>query len=257
MRVRFSLAILGLLAGPASAGDLAAYEPVGFSPDGTLFAFMESGIMDGSGAPYLNAYAIEIPTDSWVSGTPVRLGGGEPGDLTDAQMRARLAGMRAEARVLLADASANADWRPGALLALSPPTDLEGDGTRMTVNPRYLPAVVSDGALTAMLETIPFPDGTNGCPEGMGAIAGFRLTLEDGHSLVTLNEDADVPSSRGCPTGYRIAGVETHHASDGTRSVVVLVNVFSIGFEGPDVRWLAVAQRGALSEQANQSEQAN
>ena len=252
MRTRFGLAALALslaavAASPARAGDLATYEPVGFSPDGTLFAFMQSGVTDGAGAPYVDAFAIDVANDSWVPGTPVRLGRGEPGDLSEARMRARTDGLRAEARTLLEDAAGQADWRPGALLALSPPTDLDRDGTRMTVNPRYLPSVIGDGALTALLETTPFPDGTNDCPVGMGELVGFRLTLEDGDHAVTLNDDTRLPSSRGCPIGYRIAGIETHHAPDGTRSVAILLNVLTVGFEGPDVRWMAITQRGPLA----------
>lgn len=241
-----ALSIAAMPAPPARAGDLATYERVGFSPDGALFAFMQSGVTDGAGAPYVDAFAIEVANDSWVAGTPVRLGRGEPGDLSQTQIRARTEGLRAEARSLLEDATGRADWRPGALLALSPPTDLDRDGTRMTVNPRALPAVIGDGALTALLETIPFPDGTNDCPAGMGELVGYRLTLEDGDDAVTLNEDTRLPSSRGCPIGYRIAGIETHHAPDGTRSVAVLLNVLTIGFEGPDVRWMAVTQQGPL-----------
>ena len=240
-----SIALIAASAASAAAAELATYEPIGFSPDGSLFAFVEHGVTDGAGAPYANGFAIRVAEDAFASGTPVRLGGGEPGDLSDAELLARLRGLRTEARTLIEEATGEGRWRAGATLAFSPVTDLDRDGRTMTVNPRYIPSVV-EGALTAQLETIPFANDENGCPDTGQPIVGFRLTVEDGHSLVTLNEDASVPSSRGCPLDYRIGGVETFHAPDGTRSLVVLVQMLTVGFEGNDGRWLAVTHRGPL-----------
>ena len=235
-----------LVAAPAvHAAELSTYDPIGFSPDGAVFAFAEHGVQDGSGAPYANGFAIDVEDDAFVAGTPVRLGGGEPGDLSQAETFARLEGLRAQARAAIEEATGEGRWRRGDVLMFSPVTDLGRDGTEVTVNPRYIPGVI-EGALTARLEAIPFANDTNGCPDFGRPIVGFRLTVEDGHHLVTLNEDASVPSSRGCPTGYRIGGIETHHPPDGTRSLAVLVQMSTIGFEGDDGRWLAVTHRGPL-----------
>lgn len=239
------VALVLTLAVPAGAAELSTYDPIGFSPDGTRFAFAEHGVTDGAGAPYANGFVIDVASDSFVSGTPVRLGGGEPGDLSEVAIRARVEGLREEVRVLVDEAAGEASWRRGDLLAFSPVTDRDRDGRSMTVNPVYLDAIV-DGTLTVQLETIPFASDENGCPDFGTPIVGFRLTLEDGHHLVTLSDDSSVPASRGCPLDYRIAGIETYRAADGTRSVAVLVQMLTIGFEGRDGRWLAVTHRGPL-----------
>ena len=51
-------------AAPASAGDRAQFNPIGFSEDGRYFAFEEFGIQDGSGFPYSNTFIIDLPADN-------------------------------------------------------------------------------------------------------------------------------------------------------------------------------------------------
>ena len=71
------LAASGLLAVglslPAMAGDRALIDHVGFSADFRYFAFEEFGIQDGSGFAYSNIFVVDLETDSWVIGTPVRV----------------------------------------------------------------------------------------------------------------------------------------------------------------------------------------
>jgi predicted secreted protein len=75
--------------------------------------------------------------------------------------------------------------------------------------------------------------------------ASFDLSMSDKANPygqpVTLHQDNVVPRSRNCPTGYRIGGVVHHEGPDGP-ILAVMVNVQSIGFEGPDHRWIAVVQ---------------
>ena len=58
---------------PAVAGDRALIDYVGFSADFRYFAFEEFGIQDGSGFAYSNIFVVDLATDSWVVGTPVRV----------------------------------------------------------------------------------------------------------------------------------------------------------------------------------------
>nr|WP_272210755.1 DUF2259 domain-containing protein [Marinicella sp. W31]MDC2876669.1 DUF2259 domain-containing protein [Marinicella sp. W31] len=50
------MAALGLSASIATAGDFATFTPLGFSDDGSVFAFEEFGVEDGSGFPYSNIF---------------------------------------------------------------------------------------------------------------------------------------------------------------------------------------------------------
>ncbi|MCB1487238.1 MAG: DUF2259 domain-containing protein, partial [Bauldia sp.] len=70
---------------------------------------------------------------------------------------------------------------------------------------------------------------------------GFRLTLTDpdGQAHV-LSSDQQIPKSRRCPLSYGISEVDVYFPPNGQPVLVVLVNVFSFGFEGYDRRFLAV-----------------
>lgn len=67
------------VASQASAGDYAAFQPIGFSSDGYVFAFEEYGVQDGSGFPYSTIYVIDTRNDTFLPGAPVRAVGREDG----------------------------------------------------------------------------------------------------------------------------------------------------------------------------------
>ena len=63
------------IAFPAVAGDFANRDIIGFSADGSRFAFEEYGQQDGSGFAYSNIYIYVIDTaiDRWTDGSPFRV----------------------------------------------------------------------------------------------------------------------------------------------------------------------------------------
>ena len=63
---------LGALITAALASEDAELNIIGFSKDGTLFAFEEFGLQSGSGLPFSNLYVVDLPSDRWVRGTPFR-----------------------------------------------------------------------------------------------------------------------------------------------------------------------------------------
>ncbi len=75
MKALAALAMLtaAVAATPARAGDTAELSILGFAADGSVFAFEEYGVQDGSGFPYANRFYIETATDSFVAGTPIRV----------------------------------------------------------------------------------------------------------------------------------------------------------------------------------------
>ena len=235
----FAAALAALSAAPAFAGDAAQLEILGFSKDGTVFAFEEYGVQDGSGFPYANRYYIDTTTDAFVKGTPVKVRlDDENASLADARSQTRAQG---EKVVPEAELAANRGFTAG----LNPVTELSADPHRIVVNPRpVFPAI--DPPLELRLEEIllaPSP-GMEACAS-QGEIAGFhllRIDASDGGRTKMLHEDKAVPQSRGCPNGYRIGGVQTFPA-DAPSAYAVLIAVRQYGFEGPDYRWIAVTGR--------------
>lgn len=230
------LAGMSLLAASqmAWAGDAAELNVLGFSADGKVFAFEEFGVQDGSGFPYANRFYIDTVTDQFLPDTPVRV------MLEDESKNVQVARDDARARGEKLTKDADLAANRGHLAGFNAVTEISADPHTMTVNPRpVFPPI--DPRIEFSLEEIDLGE-IERCP-GIGPVKGFKLSRTVDGKTEVLQEDKDVPQSRGCPTGYRIGGVQTFFAPDGKMSFAVLVTVIRHGFEGPDHRWIAVTGR--------------
>ncbi len=227
------LAAMATAPATALAGDFAELNILGFSADGSVFAFEQYGVQDGSGFPYAERFYINTSDDSFVAGTPIRVRiDDETASVEDARAQARSAGQSVVADDILA---ANRGFTAG----FNPPTEQSADPFRMTVNPRPVEPPI-DGPLEVRLTEKLFASGGS-CPEETEK--GFKLVLVDvqpGGTTRLLSEDTAVPSSRACPNGYRIGGIQTFYPQDANAVFATLISVRSFGFEGPDYRWMAV-----------------
>lgn len=215
----------------ANAGDFAEREIHGFSIDGGLFAFEEFGVQDGSGFPYSNIYVIDTATDQWTAGSPFKA---RLEDETKTVFDAR-----EEARILAGPVMKSFENR-GNVVATNRATELGIDGKRMIATPRLVVPPIDD-AIEFRLEEISFA-GTERC-EAFGATKGFRLLkigTRDGETTKLLHEDTSVPESRNCPIGYALADLVTYYPEGQSPVFAVLIRMQTVGFEGPNGRYLAV-----------------
>lgn len=213
------------------AGDFAKREIHGFSVDGGLFAFEEYGVQDGSGFPYSNIYVIDTNTDQWTAGSPFRV---RLDDETKSVFDAR-----EESRILAGTVMKSFESR-GNIVATNRATELGIDGKRMIANPRLVVPPIDD-AIEFRLEEISFA-GTERC-EAFGSTNGFRLLkigTRDGDETVKLHEDTSIPESRNCPLRYDLADLVTYYPNNQAKVFAVLIRMQTVGFEGPDGRYLAV-----------------
>ncbi|WEK49724.1 MAG: DUF2259 domain-containing protein [Candidatus Kaistia colombiensis] len=220
--------LASVLSTAAIAGDFAERSILGFSPDGSRFAFEEFGIQDGSGFPYANIFVLDTAKDSWVAGTPVRV------RLDDET--AGIAAARADARQKAGDYLAGLD-QPGRLLASNPITESGRDPYSIAFRPHPVQQLDSP-ELKLTLQTIPLDAPNNSDPDYK--TQGFRLVLQDERGETILHEDKSLPASRGTALDYRINDVVIHQRFGEPATLVVLVMVLTRGFEGPDGRYLAV-----------------
>lgn len=229
-----------LLAAPAFAGDRAGIGFIGYSTSGPYFAYEEFGIQDGSGFAYANLFVLDMDKDSWVKGTPIRM--------VIEDEASGIADVRAEVR---AQAQPKLDelgiGEPVDIVALNGDGALDTDMQRLRFGrPGYgLAGPEQDYEL--VLSTI--EDGIDP-PEcatwGEDFVSGFALNLTVDGKTSEVYRDTSVPKSRGCPQGYRLYAVVTPFdglvafAPDLTPDMVAIVSVYSMGFEGPDRRFIAV-----------------
>ncbi|KQW28653.1 hypothetical protein ASE36_09125 [Rhizobium sp. Root274] len=230
------LAIISVLmtALAASAGDVAEMRPLGYSPDGRFFAFEQFGEQDGSGFPYAEIQVIDTETDTYVEGTPIEV-----------MIRREEASIGEARRQSLSQAKALLEVRkigddPGHLVAFAP----IGELTEKLHDLRYqaFPSFyVSDGIYRLSLQEFD-AKGSDLCHSMDVNVRGFALSHAEDAKPDAKREvyrDKSVPKSRNCPQAYAIGGVVTPGLGSKAPHMV-MVQVVSLGFEGSNLRWLAV-----------------
>lgn len=234
------LAFIGIATASARAGDTAELEIYGFSSHGDFFAFEQYGWQDGSGFPYSEIFVLDVRTDSWVKPSPFRRvdevdeeNGYDP---EDALAETRTLNQKA-AHALLDKTSI---FGMGKTVAFNPATELGSNPYHVKVAPR-LPLLAGETSLDLALTEFPLENAE--CAGYSVETKGFQLTMTANGVTRTLNNDTGVPKSRRCPFSYRIERVFTFYPEKGPAVFAIFVQMESLGFEGPDRRYLAITGR--------------
>ncbi|MDQ0453785.1 DUF2259 domain-containing protein [Rhizobium paknamense] len=220
---------------PAFAGDIASVRPIGFSADGSVFAFEEFGVQSGVNIPYSNIYAIDLNNNTFLPDTPVRQRGDDD--------KATLSAIRKQAADQVAKIVQDRGLldHPGELVAFSPVSEVSSDPHSLTY--RLRSSVPNSGEPnTLTLEELD-EGAPAACKEQVQTIKGFRLRMTQISGQKqdkVVYEDGHVPASRRCPTGYRLGGVVTYQIPGGAVVQIALVLVMNPASDGSDGRWLAV-----------------
>lgn len=223
-------------AGSAHAGDPANFRNHGFDGQGRYFAFEEFGRQDGSGFVYSNIYVIDLEKDEWVDGTPIRVLLKEE---RQPELAARVEAF-SQAGPILQKYGINVS---GVLLAASPLNELSSK-TKLSFAPVVNPLLRSKlPSYDLTLKTFNAQSRIT-CPDGTKNAKGFSLTLKrEDRAAEVAHKDVKVPGSRGCPEDYHLMAVFAPGPYSSKRFGAALVGVFSYGFEGPDLRYIAVPVR--------------
>jgi predicted secreted protein len=262
-------------AASAFAGDYADLEVIGFSKDGRYLAFEESGAWDGSGGDYATTYYIDTSKNMYAAAPTIFQSSFDPSEKTEGFRSLRLYKQSVATRLkrfgiirgnngslraahLLSDMSfvppverPHLFYEEGKNEPITKPvTDYEGAFIRRdTTEPDK---VIFSSNIDAynqntqeFFELTLTPAKAKG-PECSEAYR-FTLTLKDqSHNRISVSRllqyDAEsLPKARNCPFGYKIERVYVYQ-----NVVAVFINVFSQGFEGPDMRYMVVT--GALTD---------
>lgn len=205
----------------AQAGDIAHFDLIGFSKNGAYLAFGQAAIGDGTGFPYAGIDVIDVAKNALVASSNV-----------DTQT----------------DNSSTAQVRAAVLTKAAPMLkkyDIQ------TGNQGRFVAGALGGAQGAVVDnTLEFNAKGNAYRLELSMRDGGTETDCDGHApqllKVTLTgktsrvlqNDTKLPSSRRCAADYRIHSVFVYNSS-----LVVFVSVSSDGFEGSNVKFMAVTAR--------------
>jgi len=240
MRIVFAFLFSLFLSLPARAGDMARVRLLGFSPGGAYFAFMQSGVQDGSGFSYADIFILDVARDAWVRGTPVRV---LIKDETSTARQAQWKAMQKAKGILRKLGISGA--HDMTVLAHNPVTELSADARRVDFN---LFAENPRSAYSYRLALSQYGAPAKDCASyGVDKTFGFSLRLSPlsgGAGRIIHRDDPrkNLPRSRRCALDYRITHVISYTGESPERGIpmVALVEVFSHGFEGPDGRFVAI-----------------
>ncbi|MGI9515023.1 MAG: DUF2259 domain-containing protein [Anderseniella sp.] len=220
------LAVCAPLAVAADASDRAI---IGFSMDGSHFAFEEYGVQDGSGFPYANIYIIDLKNDKWVKGSPIRV------IVRDENATAHTARHQAltEAAPLI---EKYGTVQPIKLLASNAVGERVTSPHKMTFKRFHNLSTLWTVQLTEIDIEQP------GECKPYSPVRGFALStkIEGQGQAVEVYRDKKLPKSRGCPESYKLADIIAFGENENA-PVVVLVHKLTFGFEGRDARFIAAA----------------
>lgn len=236
-QLRFLVAVLliCLFSGSSLAGDFATLNFIGFSKDGRYLAFEEYGTQDASGYPFSNIYFIDTGKNSMASPRVAVLI--EKESAAESNARSRSAALAARKLRQFGIIRGNT----GRLMVSHPMTDQtydDGSGTETGDVVKFAEQVWSmhrEGDYELTLNAVPVK--SKECE--VYGIDTFmtEVSLKDNVNDTSriLQKDTSLPASRGCAMSYRIQDVYLYKGT-----LAVFAGVFSLGWEGPDMRFMAV-----------------
>jgi predicted secreted protein len=250
MRSRIAaVSILLTATSPAWGGDAAARHVLGFSPDGTTFAFEQYSTLYDSTENLAEIQVIDTRSDSFIKGTPFTV---RTKDDDEREIDAVRAGLKAKAKPLLERLKVG---ETGTRLPGKPSMDLdEIDIYQMAKDPLAKSQAIAlpDGRKatltiqeTALGKASCYGAGGRGT-FGDVIVTGLTLTLAfEGAEPLVLQADKRLPKNRRCATEYGIAEAYLHRAADGTQTLAVLLETVDAHefHAGPNRRFMAVTKR--------------
>lgn len=207
-----------VLAMSARASDASATAVLGFSADGRMMAFERYGTHDGSAFPFCDVFFVNVDSNTYAS-KPVRV----RIDDNLAEDTARSQALRLSRVTMERLGIVRGDSGTAVVCAGGESTDSS------------LTFVHAGKKWTLVLST---RQGPVLCEEEYGGGKIFTLSVRAGSRVVVLQNDTELPKSRGCPFSYGI----DHARMKGDR-IAVFIRYSTPGYEGPDTRQIVVTGR--------------
>jgi hypothetical protein len=217
----------------AVAGDSATFDPLGYSYDGRYFAYEEYSIGDEARQPFVTIGLIELATGAHASGSPWTASGSE--EVEDTISDLGLKAFEAAGPALGVAGIGN----PSHFLALIG-DGVRSDGNRLTF---ALPQGADPDSLgpdmTLDVVLLPAFREDRCTPDFGGGTIDFVLMLSSEGTSRQLRYNAVVGMDE-CVRRYRLYGVVQPYNGGDVASLVAVVSVYTVGFEGYDRRFMVI-----------------
>lgn len=209
------------------ANEIAQLNFLGFSKTGKYLAFQQYGIHEGEGTAFAHTYFIEVAENEYAV-KPVETTGKAGDDI----LRIRANNLM-DAKAKLAELGITGDFMGTQVIARSI-HDLEPNAYKARFdlgNPLATKTLTK--AYTLKLEEKP---SSEECGVVKSKLFTLELLNEQDKKGFMLQKDKKLPNSRGCPTAYKIQDIYVFE----DKQIVVFLNVLQQGFEGQNLRYIAV-----------------
>ena len=234
--ILFALLFFIAIPSTVSAGDYAELEYIGVSENGKYMAFEEYGTQDGSGFAYSNIYFVEVETNKYAAKPIKMLIHDETVSLKQIRAKAKKAAAKHLKRLSIIKGNT------GKLVVARLLTDSafninpyeNGDKIQTIKFRSHVGSLYGIGNYKLMLKPLKV-EGKKDYVEN--PVYKFKLSVNDldEQTEKVLQEDESLPKSRGLPVAYRTEKIYLYG-----NNIIVFLNVFTSGFEGPDMRYLVV-----------------
>lgn len=236
-RLFVALAFLFSIA-PIFAGDVAEFRPLGFSESGQYYAFAQIGTQDGSGFPYADVAVLDVVKNEQVGAGSVVMSEEKDGAMGTPEQALQ----KAIASAKLEKFSIRKNECPGSDLLVHLPTD-HSTLASAVFSFEAMPEGGASGiapTFEVRVETTKTESAAKDIPTEFGPALLLKLSVmgqgDAKDRVQVLQEDKRLPKSRAHPLAYTVRRVTAF--KDG---LVVIVSYSTPGFEGPDVRYIAVS----------------
>lgn len=222
------------------AGDYASLNVIGFSQDGKYLAFEEYGTQDGSGYPYASIFFIETAKNSYAAKPVLVRIDNETATEASARLKAKTSAAATLKKFKIVTGNI------GDLVVARLITDLnsgriEHDSSDKNQTIKFTDERMSHyfadefelNLKTSEVKIKPCVDYLD--QPGLKFDLTLKNVRDENAKPRILQSDKTLPESRSCPFGYSVQNVYIYK-----NTIAVFLNVYTAGFEGPDMRFMAV-----------------
>ncbi len=235
--ILFLLLLVISIPSTALAGDYAELNYIGVSENGKYMAFEEYGVQDGSGFAYSNVYFVEVETNKYAA-KPVRiLVKDEQASLENIRKKSKKSAAKNLKKFGIVKGNMGkvvvSRLMTDSAFVINPYKD--GSKTQNIKFRSHVGSLYGIGDYELILNPIKVEDKKDYVDNPV-----YKLDLSfrdlNKNTQVTLQKDKALPKTRGLPVAYRTEKIYLY----GEDKIIVFLNVFTSGFEGPDMRYMVV-----------------
>jgi len=233
----FFMLALSVVNNALYAGDAAELNFIGFSNNGNYLAFEQYGIQDGSGFAYSEIILIDVPDNSFAYSAITSRAEDEHITLESARDYTMMSALSK------LDALSIVTGNTGDHVICHPLSDLEADPRYVRFNERSggIPGLSGFREYAVTLNEIEVISDEDGYGYEFGPPKMLELSIgtPGTNDIIVLQRDTKPPKRRGHVYSYRICDVYLYHYTEHLY-IAVLINYSMLGFEGPDMRFMAI-----------------